>query len=652
MFLSLCFSRFWDELYNDRSVDRDKLGFKGAERLWVPSHQLRVREREHYLDNRVIEGSDAIRAPDMAQRDMLQKHLGRQEACFADEFFQMSDAARRDLRNGVQAESPGTPKAGDAQAKAPKVTPEKPSKPVNLSRDRPNLNNMIDAGINKVINDLKKNQQLFKPAVDKWRTHPEELKAKDRAGLSFLRTVQLRHEIVAHVMGSPELIEVIVPAAVSGSSSGEKAPSTPGSQMTGQADAHLLTEAVNKQKRSLKDVLQDQAVAAGQCWDGELEDLRAVEELRDLRDQVLDVDDAEQFLILKQKWSKGEKAAKQLGSALKASIDDLQKHLKSVLTEQTRTKKREAQEKEKEALRQVKQEAVKAANEIKKQRTAAAQTVHALFTADVKDIPEVEQKTAEAVSTMAFTEWVKPWCVPKCPALDLLLVDPPVQRCLASWGSQYKRAQASAKADTITFPMQDGQGKAEVAKVFETLMPLSQVVDVSAVAGGKSFMGQYWLYGCVADLKALGATPNSACLLKVHVAGDVRHVLFEIQPFLNYMHSNGQISDANDLAKATELLHGFDADALQSMLKDGGVEMFQVTLKPRQALFIPTGWLALEVALPSVHTYGIRKSFFLASLGTQYKQALESTRALGKNVDRMQSISKLVEDKKTACTAK
>ena len=67
-------------------------------------------------------------------------------------------------------------------------------------------------------------------------------------------------------------------------------------------------------------------------------------------DRALEAPTADDFLEVKSQRAKAEKATKSAGHGLKASIDDLQKHLTSVAAVTARAKKREAQQQEKQAL--------------------------------------------------------------------------------------------------------------------------------------------------------------------------------------------------------------------------------------------------------------------------------------------------------------
>ena len=61
----------WKKCLNDKSLKRDNDGFGGAERVWIPVHELDMNDREHYVDDQVLEDSDAFRAPTDTDRRML-----------------------------------------------------------------------------------------------------------------------------------------------------------------------------------------------------------------------------------------------------------------------------------------------------------------------------------------------------------------------------------------------------------------------------------------------------------------------------------------------------------------------------------------------------------------------------------------------------
>ena len=65
-------SEFWLEFDSDKSLQRDNGGFRGAERLWLPLHEMQSKERDHFVENRAVEGSGDIKAPSTEDRKILE----------------------------------------------------------------------------------------------------------------------------------------------------------------------------------------------------------------------------------------------------------------------------------------------------------------------------------------------------------------------------------------------------------------------------------------------------------------------------------------------------------------------------------------------------------------------------------------------------
>ena len=59
---------YWREYEDDPRIERDQKGFRGSLRLWLPMQEYKVKEREHYVDNQVVEGSDVMKAPSEENR--------------------------------------------------------------------------------------------------------------------------------------------------------------------------------------------------------------------------------------------------------------------------------------------------------------------------------------------------------------------------------------------------------------------------------------------------------------------------------------------------------------------------------------------------------------------------------------------------------
>ncbi|CAE7766535.1 unnamed protein product [Symbiodinium sp. CCMP2592] len=97
--------------------------------------------------------------------------------------------------------------------------------------------------------------------------------------------------------------------------------------------------------------------------------------------------------------------------------------------------------------------------------------------------------------------------------------------------------------------------------------------------------------------------------------------------------------------KAIEMLKGLDEAGLEALPGKGLVWM-QCTLKPQFALFVPTGWLLVEISCNCPLIYGFRKGFFtfMSKHMRKYEEAISLSRASQQNVTRMEQILQVLKD--------
>ena len=319
-------AEYWQTLYGDRSIERDNGGFKGAEQLWVPAHKMRLNTRSRYVDNRVVEGSDSMKAPSAEQREMLRKHLERQCPDLADEHFQT------DMPVVTPTKKSGQPSLDDP-------TPEKPNaKVVNLSREKALLQRSMESCLKKVSTELRKASELSAVVREGFDNHPPELRSGDRGLLLFSRIYQFRQETGMRVLDTPAEIIQLVPDAVMATGEGP-APGTPASELQGAeiAKGDQLSE---KKQLDFKAWLALPRVQKSKFWEGPVDALMTLEQGHILRESVVACADDAEFLTLKNEWSNAEKALMAVPKAMKQSGDDLLKHLKLKIQEDIRDKKR------------------------------------------------------------------------------------------------------------------------------------------------------------------------------------------------------------------------------------------------------------------------------------------------------------------------
>ena len=179
---------------------------------------------------------------------------------------------------------------------------------------------------------------------------------------------------------------------------------------------------------------------------------------------------------------------------------------------------------------------------------------------------------------------------------NLLIADTTLQRALSFCGGQYKKIMAQSKLQQVTFPVDEKAGLDVVNKFFGEIIPADERPDISKVPGGKAFMEAAWLIGCSSDLKQINFTPNNAALLKMLVVGKVRHILIEWQSLVaafKKTHPGEELSAETALDKLSMV---DDESLTAEILFKHGATMRQCVLNKLEVMFIPMGWLRVEIS--------------------------------------------------------
>eukprot|EP00438_Fugacium_kawagutii_P014582 Skav210160 [mRNA] locus=scaffold1811:103411:117781:+ [translate_table: standard] len=633
-------AELWREYDDDAQVERDFKGFRGALRLWIPAHEMKSKEREHYVDNRIAEGSD--------------DHLARQDLSFRDEHFQISADQQADLAMRTPLKSPVSSPADTGNQKPEGEELETPEKSVNLTRERPIFHRTADAGLRKMKAELGKSLQTAEAAIVAWRAHPNDLKTSDRALLAFCRVFQFRLEAGQRCNGSPEDIKQLVPdnSLCSGGSTagseGAKDESVNGSSCPwtdGMTDAEKtkIQESVDARKKlSFEDFLKESRTTQQKFWDGDLAALVPFAQLDALVDKILETSDVAVFLDLKKQWTSAQACMQTFAKGIKQAADDLVKHMKVKVAEAAREKKRKADAEAKNQLQKIKEEAKSAADAIKRRKTQSEKICPALFTATWDENAAQGVKSTTDPETLQDKDWLSPWIVVNTETSEAVkecVGGSALSRSLTSWGGQYKRSMAQAKLQQVTYPLDAKTGLNEVNALFSSLVPDDRRVDITEVKGGSGFMEAAWLFGCGAEMKHVGFNSNHAGLIKVLAVGEVRHLLLEWKTFKDIFVQ--VLGDGADSLGPDDLFEKFrEADENKIIeLAKRGVNMRQCILKKHDILFVPTGWVSVEVSAECSLIYGFRKSLFLKGSAAQYGEAVEIVKAAGgKSVARMEQI--------------
>lgn len=580
--------------------------------------------------------------------------MARQDLSFRDEHFQINGDQHGDVAMRTPVKGPSSP--GDAVNQKPEGEElETPQKPVNITRERPIFHRTADAGLRKIKAELSKSMQAAEAAVVAWRAHPNDLKTSDRALLAFCRVFQFRLEAGHRCSGSPEDIQQLVPdnSLCSGGSTAGSAGGKEGSindsscawtDGMSDADKTKVKEAVDARKQiDFETFLQEGRSKTQKFWDGDHSALVPLGELDALVDKILETSDVTAFLDLKKQWTTAQTCMQTFSKGIKQAADDLVKHMKVKVAENAREKKRKADAEAKSQLQKIKEEAKSAADAIKKRKTQSEKVCRALFTATWDESAAPQVKGTDDPENLQANEWAAPWIIvnsEKSEAVKECVGGAALSRALTSWGGQYKKSLAQAKLQQVTYPLDAKNGLNEVNNLFSSLVKDDRKVDISDVKGGSSFMEAAWLFGCSAEMKHIGFNSNHAGLIKVLAVGEVRHLLLEWKHFRTVFVQT--LGDGADSLSAEDLFEKFKEAADENKiieLAKRGANMRQCTLKKHDILFVPTGWVSVEVSSDCALICGFRKSLFLTGSATAYGEALEIVKAGGgKSVARMEQI--------------
>ena len=597
-------TEWWKELYADSTVKRDNKGFRGAEQLWINAHIMRLREKENYVDARAVEFSGDIKAPTVEQREMLQRHVARQDDGFQDEHFAMTAHQLQDLQQGPQGPPQTTPKKSKSgkTAEDDAITPEKV---INLTRERPSLSAVIERGVRKLETDLKKSFAHAGDLKPKYDDHPEELKNSDRILVTFCKTAQQRQELVARILGQPADICQLVPDLSGNVAGAAAAPGTPAGDATGDAAKAIVEQELAKKKAmSFAVYMEQEQVHAQKFWQGDMSSVATIQSLRELIDAVMTAQSSETFLKHKQHWEQCNKVLTEISKGLKIAADDVYKHLKAKVAEQTRDKKRKADAESKQQMAKVKADAKAAADAIKRKKTEAHghAAVKPLFKSNLPaDVQDVAEPNPQDVTAFDFNA---PWLLNDCGQIQKALQHSAVQKSLAIWGAQYKKAMSTHKLNVVTYPVPDGQGREILVDAWSCFTPTDGKVNVSSVAGGSEFEKAVWLFGVSSELQAVSGTPNHAALFKTLACGEIHHCLVERASLMLALKSIGK--DDND---PNSSLQECNSDDLQALVQ-AGAKMRKCVLAKEALLYVPCGWIQVETVANHSLVYGARKSWF------------------------------------------
>ena len=151
-----------------------------------------------------------------------------------------------------------------------------------------------------------------------------------------------------------------------------------------------------------------------------------------------------------------------------------------------------------------------------------------------------------------------------------------------------------------------------------------------------------WHYGLDVDAKAISPTPNGVAMLKLLCGGEVRFLCADATSIVQAL----AVHLSKDQVSATEILEklvDFSLDTLKSLSQH--VKFYTGVQKKGDIIFIPVGFITIEIALSGMLLYGIRKSFVLRSKAhhTAYASLMGTYAAAKKDTTKMQLLAQHME---------
>ncbi|CAK9036130.1 Uncharacterized protein SCF082_LOCUS21603 [Durusdinium trenchii] len=639
----------------------DREGEGPLTKLWVPKHKERMRDRTHFVESSVTEGSKQLKNSDSKEKESMmqicQSAVGGHDSSF------LRSASTKAITNEA-----GPVKRGPEQVEESDVPPkrvrkgnvadEAPKKYGKLKKDLPGIEKLVSDASDK----LKKSIASVQPAADPDAPNDPELDAYMLTGSS--------RQVLAQLWlckGLDEALNLIGPKTPS-----KKPDATDYSSSAAPADPPKDADSKSECKSEAKsEVKSDSKSDAGSCAprrlssgamkspgekvsemlrhaadDGgkgsmavqSLPQLLSLLEMTELCEKVLN---SQGMLELDEKlecWKHSVEQVKLLVAGISKSAQNITSHVANLSRKQKREETKRKKQQESTAVAEAKKMAKAAAKKVKDQED----TVDPIF--------EVGLDKLQHDMEVAGSEWSE------FPTVDepILFKDnrkisewanePKMQLALGSFGGRYKKTDMfsrSGKAQMVLFAKEGKEESHALISNFTAPIP-----DDNKVKGENDFSkitDTLWLFGYDPALTSISATPNGMAMMKVLAFGEVKWLVMEISSTVAALRAELGV----DVIKADDLeaLIGSLTYGNLENCKKHGMKAKSCLQRPNEAVFVPAGWIAAEQSVKGVLIYGLRASLLLKSEASchSYEAYIGLNSASGKPVDKMQQVLDLMQ---------
>ena len=333
---------------------------------------------------------------------------------------------------------------------------------------------------------------------------------------------------------------------------------------------------------------------------------------------------------------------------LTTGVNSAAKKLRSYIDNMTRAAERNKKSKDKAHERQVatklKEDAKNAAARVKQAATDASP----IFSIQSQQFEQFGVK-AMAVETKDTVgrEAPKSHAVPfKLELLDVFSSSwtgkPRVQLALSAFGGEYKKSKTTQVEGRGQQPMSSKQGKEETDHMFTEAFKIAGIplnLEVLKDTPAASIVSNTWMFGYMPGRNSAALTNQGLPLMKVFVHGEVDAFACDLQALTVAW---GKLENMEELSAQTmqECLLSLCGEKLKR-LADHGCVFHAVKIEGGSAIYVPTGWVLVERAVPKATlTYGARKTVFVKDgvHATSYDAVIEHLRAAGNNVARYEEV--------------
>ena len=175
---------------------------------------------------------------------------------------------------------------------------------------------------------------------------------------------------------------------------------------------------------------------------------------------------------------------------------------------------------------------------------------------------------------------------------------------------------------------------------------LKETEVVAASATSSAFcakaMSPTFMFGYDPSLTSVGAMPNGLATWRVQGNGEVRWILCNLADLLSALRVV-HAKDSINMKECIDYVKQFTIESIEPAV-NAGCQFFTVLQSSNSALFVPTGWMAVEKVGRGMVIYGVRKITITQSTlsHTVYEALIGAKKDANEMVSKHEEILKIL----------